>query len=157
MLNKGIALDKSGKNDEAIKCFNKALEINPNKEEALVNKGAIFVDEYGKYDEGIMYFDMALEINPNKEEALVGKGVVLIKSDKQEAIRYFDKALEINPNSGSARYNSACAYSIKGKKEKAIFNLKMAIEIDLSNKEKAKNDPEFENLWADEVFQKLVV
>lgn len=56
----------------------------------------------------------------------------------------------------NAWYNRACVYSIKGEKEKALSDLKKAIELDKSNKEKAKKDEAFKNLREDEDFKKLV-
>jgi len=41
-------------------------------------------------------------------------------------------------------------------KNKAIFNLKHAIELDSSSKEKARNDEAFKELWKDEDFKKLM-
>ena len=45
---------------------------------------------------------------------------------------------------------------MKGNKEKALSDLKKAIELDISHKEEAKEDKDFEKLWDDEDFKKLV-
>ena len=45
---------------------------------------------------------------------------------------------------------------MKGDMEKALSDLKRAIELDTSYKEKAKEDKDFEKLWDDEDFKKLV-
>jgi hypothetical protein len=47
-------------------------------------------------------------------------------------------------------------YSLQNKKEKALENLKKAIEVDPALKERAKTDKDFENLWEDEHFKRLV-
>ena len=49
---------------EAIKYYDKALEINPNYLVTLSNKGVDFLYQ-DDYSEAIKYFDKALEINPN--------------------------------------------------------------------------------------------
>jgi len=41
-FNKGVSLSALGKQEESIKCYEKAIEINPNLAEAWKNKG------YGK-------------------------------------------------------------------------------------------------------------
>ncbi len=55
-----------------------------------------------------------------------------------------------------AWFNRACIYSIKGDKEKALSNLKKAVEINISCKEDAKKDKDFEKLWEDKDFKKRV-
>jgi tetratricopeptide (TPR) repeat protein len=66
--NKGVALGKSGKFDEAIKAYDKAIEINPQISETWNNKG-IDLSLSGKSDEAIKAYDQAIEINPNNSDA----------------------------------------------------------------------------------------
>ena len=66
--NKGYTLYSQGKYEEAIKCFDKALEINPQDAYAWCNKGNSLYSQ-GKYEEAIKCFDKALEINPKFESA----------------------------------------------------------------------------------------
>jgi tetratricopeptide (TPR) repeat protein len=56
-------LDKS---DEALKCFDKALEINPQLAKAWYNRG-IALDLLGKPDEAIKSFNKAKELLPYVE------------------------------------------------------------------------------------------
>ena len=49
LTNKGITLDKLEKYNEAIECYDKALEIEPNYAGALNNKGAV-LDKLEKYN-----------------------------------------------------------------------------------------------------------
>ncbi|MCD6387429.1 MAG: tetratricopeptide repeat protein, partial [Methanophagales archaeon] len=50
--NKGVALSKLRRYEEAIECFNRALKINQNDAEAWNNKGNV-LDELGKYEEAV--------------------------------------------------------------------------------------------------------
>jgi len=77
--NKGIALGTLGMNQEAIKCFDKALRINPRIEEVWSNKGHA-LDNLGQYQEAIKCYDEALRINPRDEECWSNKGGYLKKS-----------------------------------------------------------------------------
>ncbi len=72
------------------------------------------------------------------------------------AIKHYDKAIELQADSANAWYNKACAYSLKGDKERSLYNLRKAIELDPEYKEKAKKDEDFRNLWDDENFKKIV-
>ena len=53
-----------GKYDEAIQCYDKAIEIDANYADAWNNKGNA-LDNLGKYDEAIQCYDSAIEIDAN--------------------------------------------------------------------------------------------
>jgi tetratricopeptide (TPR) repeat protein len=73
---KGRALNKQGKYQEAIICFDTALDIEPNDLDALFNKGLTF-QYLGKYQEAVSYYDKALVIEPNNSIILKNKGSAL--------------------------------------------------------------------------------
>ena len=60
---KGIALNDLNKSDEAIKAYDKAIEISPQNPMAWYNKGAA-LDNLNKTDESKKAYDKAIEINP---------------------------------------------------------------------------------------------
>jgi tetratricopeptide (TPR) repeat protein len=62
--NKGVALDHVERHEEAIECFDKALEINPKDANVWYNKG-VTLENLEKYEEAIKCFSAALEIKPN--------------------------------------------------------------------------------------------
>ena len=61
---KGTALLNSGKYNESIAYFDKALTINPNDVMALNSKG-LALYRLGEYNGSISYFNKALAINRN--------------------------------------------------------------------------------------------
>jgi len=71
-------------------------------------------------------------------------------------IKRYRKIIEAKSDYASSWYNMVCFYSLLCKKEEAIKNLKRAIELDSSFKEKATKENDFKNLWEDEDFKKLV-
>src|SRR5208283_5560541 len=73
-VQEGSVLTNSGKYTEAIKAYDKAIEINPQDADAWNGKGVI-LDELGKYDEAIKAYDKAIEIDPRYFEAWTNKGV----------------------------------------------------------------------------------
>ena len=66
--NEGKALFVQKEYNEAIQCFNKAIELNPSYELAWNNKGTTLY-MLKRYNEAIKCFDEVLKINPNNETA----------------------------------------------------------------------------------------
>jgi tetratricopeptide (TPR) repeat protein len=135
--NKGVALGELGKYEEAIKCYDRAIEIKSNYEQAWYNKGWA-LGELGKYEEAIKCYDKAIEIKPNYEQAWYNKGVALGKLGKhEEEIKCYDKAIEIKPNYEQAWYNKGVTLGELGKHEEEIKCFDRAIEI----------KPNYEQAW----------
>src|SRR3989338_5045682 len=100
--NKGVSLSKLGRHQEAIDCYDKALEINTRSAKAWGTKGFI-LSKLGKHQEAITCYDRALEIDPRFADAWVHKGYTIYELGKrQEAIACYDKALEIEPRNATA-------------------------------------------------------
>ena len=72
-----------GKLEEAIKWYDKALEIKPDFVDALYNKGLALYD-LGKPEEAIKWYDKALEIKPDFVDALYNKGLALDSLKKKK-------------------------------------------------------------------------
>lgn len=93
--NKGNSLSSLGRFDEAIKCHDKALEINPQDADAWINKG-ISLQHLGRVDEAMKCYDTALEINPQSAEAWNNKAWTEDELDrKRDAARSFRKFIEV--------------------------------------------------------------
>ena len=99
----------------------------------------------------------AIEIKPDFYKAFNNKGTTLVNLGRYEdALEVFEKAIEIKPDDADLWYNRACAFSLTNKKEDSLYNLKRAIEFNSSHKRKAKKDTDFEKLWDDSDFIKIV-
>ena len=119
-FDKGNELFDLGKYEEAIQCYDIAIEINPDFEEAYYNKGTALSD-LGNKEEAIKCYDKAIELNPDLEKAYNNKGVALSDLGKnEEAIQCYDKAIEINPNYANAYNCRGNAYEKLNEKHKAI-------------------------------------
>jgi len=128
--NKGASLDNLGRHhEEAIACYDRALEINPRVAEAWNNKG-VALRKLGKPQEAIACYDRALEINPRDAGAWNNKGVALRDLGKpQEEIACYDRALEINPRYAGAWSNKGVALGKLGKPQEEIACYDRALEI----------------------------
>lgn len=127
--NKGTSLEKMGRFEEAIQCYDKALEMNPNQPETWFNKGNS-LGSLHRLDEAIKCHDKAIEINPNHPMGWNNKGAVLHELGRfDEAIQCHDKALEINPQDIDAWNNKAVSLAGLGRFEEAIRCCDKALEI----------------------------
>lgn len=126
----GAALVFLGRFDEALKQFDKAIEINPQDALAWGNKG-VALDELGRYEEAITCYDKAIEINSKYAEAWYNKGVALGYLGRyEEAVTCYDNAIEINPRFVWAWGSKGVALGGLGRYEEAIACLDEAIELD---------------------------
>jgi len=113
---KGSELMNSEKYDEAIKAYDKAIEINPLDSRAWYYRG-VALSELGKFDEAQKYFAKVKEIN---SKTWYNKGIALGKLGKpDEAIKAFDKAIESNPQDSYAWYYKGVALNELGKSDEA--------------------------------------
>ncbi|MEW6619491.1 MAG: serine/threonine-protein kinase, partial [bacterium] len=129
LSNKGTALLNLGRSQEAISCYDEALEINPKDAEVWNNKG-VTLKNLGRYQEAISCYDEALEIDPRDAETWNNKGTALDNLGRpQEAISCCDKALEINPRYAVAWYNKGNVLGRLGRYNEAISCYDKALEI----------------------------
>ena len=98
--NKGVALVKMGLYGEAVKCFDRVIELNPNNADAWTNRGRALV-EMGRYTEAIKSHDRAIEISPQDGYALYSKGLALERMGRrEEAMKYFGEVGECHFDHG---------------------------------------------------------
>lgn len=68
--------DELGRDEDALACHDKAIEINPTDETAWVDKG-IALDDLGRFEEALACYDKAIEINPKDARVWSFKGWIL--------------------------------------------------------------------------------
>ena len=126
----GLASDNKGEYEEAIKKYDKAIELNSNYAEIYNNRGVV-KNKLRKYQEAIADYNKAIELNPNYVEAYNNRGNA--KKDlgqHQEAIADYDKAIELNPDFAGAYSNRGATKSNWGQHQEAIADHDKAVELD---------------------------
>jgi len=73
---KGLILSKLDRYDEAISCFDTALDFNPENYYAWTNKGDVLYSQ-GIYEEAIKCYDNSIAINPSYTTAYIQKNSAL--------------------------------------------------------------------------------
>ncbi|HWP84074.1 MAG TPA: serine/threonine-protein kinase, partial [Terriglobia bacterium] len=96
IVNKGAALSNLGRNKEALRYFDEALQILPTFDAAWLNKGVVLA-KMGREEEALACYAKALEINPKSADAWYNRALAYQnQGNLEEALKCYDKALELN-------------------------------------------------------------
>lgn len=126
---KGNVYRRSGKYEDAITAYTKAIELQPEYSAAYNNRGLSYKN-LGKYAEAIEDYTTAIRINPNYAIAYNNRGLVNKTIGKyDEAIADYEKAIELNPNYSTAYNNLGAAYNSLEQYGIAIAYLNRALEL----------------------------
>ncbi|WP_159786066.1 TPR end-of-group domain-containing protein [Sodalinema gerasimenkoae] len=108
----------------------------------------------GQYTEAIAAFDRAIEVDERHPEAYCAKGTLLVTLQRlEEALATYAEAVKVAPDCAEAWYGIARCYALVGHQEPAIENLKKAIHLNPSLKEKAQESEAFASLREQDAFQ----
>ncbi|MEB3341139.1 tetratricopeptide repeat protein [Okeania sp.] len=156
--NRGVSLIELQHYQEGINSFEQGIKVKPDYADAWNNRG-VCLAKIQKYQEAVKSYNQAIAIRNNYTDAWNNRGVSLMKLGiYEEAIACFDNAVKIKPNYSNAWYNLARCCSLKGEVEIALQHLEKAIILNDGNyQEMAKNEPDFENIRHNDLFQKLIL
>jgi tetratricopeptide (TPR) repeat protein len=124
------SLVKTGRREEAVEEFRKAVKARPNVPEAHVEMGKVLV-QMGKHVEGAAALQAGLALGAGRRdlEALCFLGLALSETGKpQGAIRVLTHALEIDPTCGPAHNVLAVACLAAGDLSSAWAHVALASE-----------------------------
>jgi tetratricopeptide (TPR) repeat protein len=97
----GSSMLRLGRNEEALKAFTRATELDPKSIDAWYGKG-LALRALGRYAEAVQAYDAALMLKPGKElreKVLYEKGLALQWATRyEEAEACYDQVLASNPN-----------------------------------------------------------
>lgn len=103
----------------AIRCFDKALNLNPNYEEAWVRKGVTLLDIGEDYDAQVC-LNKAIKLSPKSFKARYNRGKCLLKLKYyDEAILDFQQAISIKPKHAASHEYLAEGFRAIGEDELA--------------------------------------
>ncbi len=158
---KGSTLYELGRYEAALHAFENVIERKPRDDMAWYYKG-LTLYKLGRYDKALQVCEKVVQIDPHNARNWCFKGNILrYVGQYKRALQAFKKATAINPRSIGAWMRRAATHSFLGQKGAALNALR---EVRASNPELfnsdfrkvAKTDSDFENLWDDENFKKLV-
>ncbi len=104
---RGVLLYHTGDINGSIKCYERALKLNPESLEAVVNYATLLAGK-GEIDRSLSLLSDAVEKNPYSEEAWNNKAVVLAHIGRnREALECLDQSVRINDKSVETWFNTA--------------------------------------------------
>jgi tetratricopeptide (TPR) repeat protein len=120
--------------EEAVKAYNKAIEVRPFYAEAHVGLGDALAAK-GEVDKAIASYQRGIEHNPVNAKAHVGLGKIYYteKGLYYESVTAYKKAIDLDPGYLDARMGLAEVYEDKGLYREAIEEYRRVVEADAKN------------------------
>jgi tetratricopeptide (TPR) repeat protein len=127
---KGLLTYKTKYNQDAMKAFDKAIEIEPNYARAYAGRGAIYND-WEKYPQAVKESEQAVKIDPNLAWGFNVRGWAhLGLLNYQKAIEDLNKAIELAPKYAWPYCNRSRVYFMLKNYRQALEDANRAIELD---------------------------
>lgn len=134
-VEKGNSCFDAQKFAQALDYYNKAIELNPQNDEAWNNAASAYY-KLNTYEKAVEYYRKSVELNP--------KNNIIVRRLKEGnayfdagyfglAIEYYNQVLEIDSENDAAWNNAASAYNKIGNFQKAIEYYKKSLELNSQN------------------------
>lgn len=129
LLDEAKRFEQVEKYKEAIRYFDKALEISPQDSESYAGKAVVYL-WMNDPDTALQFARKAVQLAPDNEAAITNLGYIYIQMGiTSEAITEYKRFLTANPFSAHCYYNLGYAYAIEMRTSEAADAFKNAIRI----------------------------
>jgi len=137
--NLGAVLMDAGKYDQAMRHFQKVLEIRPRYPIAHNNAGNLYALRKD-YDRSVDHFRKAVQYAPNYYEARRNWGDVLMqKGDPDGALALYEPLRTLNPVDPELLNNIGVAWVCKGDPDRAVIYFRQAVRLNPAYREAREN------------------
>jgi tetratricopeptide (TPR) repeat protein len=131
----GTALGQQGLPEQALKAFDRLVQLKPKHAETLASRGTI-LHRLRRFDEAIVDNLQAHQLNPASADICnnIGASLQLLRRD-EEALTWFDKALALRPNFVMALINKASSLAQMRRLDETIAAYRQVKAIDPEDSE----------------------
>jgi protein O-mannosyl-transferase len=127
--NLGVELVLQGKFDEAIRHYERALQLKPEYPEGLSNLGVVIAKQ-GRLGEATKYLERSIQLKPDYAEAYNNLGGVLAKQKRaEEATQYYARAVQLKPDYPEAHCNLGVGLAAQGNVAEAMRHFERALQL----------------------------
>jgi tetratricopeptide (TPR) repeat protein len=139
LVSLGTTLQEQGRYEEALKVFDKAIQLSPDNAELWRQRGDILV-QLQRHDQALPSYQHVLTLNPDHPDALYKSGVLLGQFERYgEAIAYLDRSDKALPNHApTLQARARTLFNLK-RLEESLAEGKRAYRLDPGNADTCNN------------------
>lgn len=146
----------SGRNEEALDAFDRALEEDPDNVRALMGR-AVVLGRLARYDAALNAAAEVVALAPDGGRAYNMRGIIFKLTGKwDEAQQSFSQAIAVEPAEHSHYYNFACFWAARGEAELCRHFLTQALRLYPEGNTYAATDVDLARYREEDWFQELI-
>jgi tetratricopeptide (TPR) repeat protein len=122
---------EQGNYEDALKDYNRAIEISKEKVSHYENRAIFFRDYYRDYDKALEDINEAIRLDPDNVQLIHTRGDLYsnyLKLDKK-AVQDYEEILKIEPDNANALNSLGLIFKKQGKLDLAIIHFNKGIEL----------------------------
>lgn len=128
-FNKGVAMMRLEKHQEAHRCFDMALSFDGNHWGSLINKAHLYL-KANDHVKALQLSGKLLELNPKSMDPWIVRGwVYRLRGQYQEALRAYNRVIKLDPRSEKGYQGVGWIYSWMKKPKRAVLFHKKCLAI----------------------------
>jgi Flp pilus assembly protein TadD len=125
----GVALQWTGRSDEALAHFREAVRLDQEFTEAHANLG-LALKASGRLDEAVAHCERAVQLAPDVANFHFSLALVLKAAGRRdEAVEQYERALEINPRLAAAHVNLGQILAERRRMDEASARFQRAVKV----------------------------
>ncbi len=129
-LERGLALQRAGRSEEALASFERAVELKHDDVDALVGQAETHI-ELGHFEDAADCFELALAFAPDHVPALLGLGRLRREAgDCESALRLLERAARAAPRSAAPCFELGLTHNRHGNTRTALSSYERALELE---------------------------
>jgi tetratricopeptide (TPR) repeat protein len=127
------ALNKAGRNEEALAAHDQAITLDPRNAIAHSNRG-IVLRALGRHQDALAAYDQAITLDPRNVGAHIGREISLLALGRhQDALAAYDQAITLDPRNAGAHNSRGIVLRALGRYQDALAAYDQAITLDPRN------------------------
>ncbi len=154
--NRGIAYNALGDYRQGLLDGDKTARLDANNGWAYINRGWAYLG-LGNYSQALAELTKASQVEPQNSFVYSTRAWAYnALGNARQAVEDLEQSVRLAPNNSWMFWNRAMYYALSGDRRKSLADLGKAIRMNPSLKQRARADKNFQSLWNDGDFRKLV-